>query len=86
MTEKNSTDTAPKKTSVRILALIGVVLLAALYITTLALALSSNPNAANLLMASVAATILIPVLIYVYQFIYRLLKNKKNQIPGDDRK
>lgn len=86
MAEKNSKDTAPRKTSVRILALIGVVLLAALYITTLVLALSDRPNAPNLLTASVAATILIPVLIYTYQFIYRLIKNKKNPVPGDEKK
>lgn len=83
MTENNSKNTAPRKTSVRILALIGVALLAALYVTTLILALSDSPNAGNLLMASIAATILIPVLIYTYQFIYRLIRDKKNGTQTD---
>lgn len=86
MTEKNSKDATQRRTSVRVLALIGVVLLAALYITTLVLALSNKPNASNLLMASVAATILIPALIYVYQFIYRLIKQKKNPASEVEKK
>lgn len=86
MTDKNSKDTTQRKTSFRILALIGVLLLAALYGSTLVLALLNNPNANNLFMASIASTIIIPVLIYAYQFIYRLLKQKKDPVPGDERK
>lgn len=84
MTEKNNKDTMQKRTSVRILALIGVLLLVALYGSTLVLALLNSPNANNLFMASIASTILIPVLIYTYQFIYRLLKQKKDSVLGDE--
>lgn len=86
MTDKDSKNTTQRKTSVRILALIGVLLLVALYGSTLVLALLNDPNANNLFMTSIASTILIPVLIYTYQFIYRLLKQKKNPVPGDEKK
>ncbi len=63
-----------KKKVVRILALIGAILLAALYVSTLVFALLDNPFADKLLIASVAGTILIPVLLYAYQLIYKILK------------
>ncbi len=63
-----------KKKGVRILALIGAILLAALYVSTLVFALLDNPFADKLLIASVAGTILIPALIYASQLIYKILK------------
>ena len=48
----------------QILALLGAVLLAALYISTLIFALSDSPLFFDLLKISVAATILLPVLLY----------------------
>lgn len=60
-----------KKTT-RILALIGAVLLIALYVSTLFFALMDTATAATLLKISVAATIILPVLLYGYILIYRL--------------
>lgn len=57
----------------RVLAMIGVVLLALLYLSTLVFAMLGK-EFMNWLMASVAATIMLPVLIWAYGFIYRLLK------------
>ncbi len=57
----------------RILALAGAVLLAAMYGATLVFALIDSPAAAGLFRAAVAATILIPVLLYAYIFVARLL-------------
>ena len=65
----------------RILALIGVVLLVCLYGSTLVFALMDSPAADGLLRASIAATILIPVLLYAYILIARLLK-KRNAMLG----
>ena len=48
----------------RILAFAGAVLLIGMYICTLIFSLIDSPVATNLLKASVAATILIPVLLY----------------------
>ncbi len=69
-----------KKKGVRILALIGAILLAVLYVSTLVFALLDNPFANKLLIASIAGTILIPALLYAYQLIYKILKkNAKKQ-------
>lgn len=57
----------------RILALIGVILLAALYLSTLIFALLGQ-SFINWLMAAIVATIIVPVLIWAYGFIYKLIK------------
>ena len=62
----------------RILALIGVVLLICLYGSTLVFALMDSPAADGLLRAPIAATILIPVLLYAYILIARLLKKRRD--------
>lgn len=62
-----------KKTK-RILALTGAVLLALLYVSTLVFALMKSPRWFDLFRAAVAATILLPVLLYAYTLVYRLIK------------
>lgn len=64
----------------RILAAAGAFLLFAMYGLTLVFALMDHPASGNLLMASIACTILFPVLLYAYILVYRLLKG-----PGKDR-
>ena len=59
----------------QVLAIIGVIVLVGLYISTLVCALSSSPNFMNMFMASVMATVIVPVLLWAYSFIYKLLKN-----------
>ena len=63
----------------KFLALLGAVLLAALYISTLVFALSDSPVFSDLLKISVAATILIPVLLYACILAARL-----NHRDGED--
>ena len=63
----------------QILALLGAVLLAALYISTLVFALSDSPVFSDLLKISVAATILVPVLLYACILAARL-----NHRDGED--
>lgn len=58
----------------QITALIGVIALVALYVSTLVLALIGSENSLNLLKAAVYATIVLPVLLWAYSFIYKLLK------------
>jgi len=50
-----------------------------MYVCTLIFALIGSPASDDLLKASIAATILIPVLLYGFILITRLLKNKNNQ-------
>ncbi len=59
----------------RILALAGAVLLIGMYAATLVFALMDSPAASDLLKASIAATILIPVLLYAFILVTRLLKD-----------
>lgn len=66
-----------KKTK-RILALVGALLLVLLYLSTLIFALMESPAASDLLKASLVCTVIIPVLLYGYQLVYRL-RNKDNK-------
>lgn len=59
----------------RIFALIGAVILVSLYITTLVCAIINSPASIQLFKASIAMTILIPVLIFGYRLVYRVLKS-----------
>lgn len=77
----------------RVLAVIGVILLIGLYLSTLILAIFEHSNTMNLFMASAAATVIIPVLIWTYSMIYRLIKERREeqmvnmpdtQVLGDD--
>lgn len=63
----------------RILALAGVVVLVLMYLSTLVFALMDSEFAANMLRGSVACTILIPVLLYAYILIYRVLNNRRDE-------
>ena len=62
-----------KKTK-RILAIIGVILLIALYGSTLLFAFTDRTKTTGYLKASVACTILVPVLLYAYTMIYKLTR------------
>lgn len=62
----------------RILAMLGVILLIGLYLSTLLCALFAKENLMPLLTASIYATFVIPVLLWAYSFIYKLV-HKKNK-------
>lgn len=62
----------------QITALIGVIALTGLYVSTLVLALIGSAEAINLLKVAVYATIVLPVLLWAYSFIYRMMKGKQN--------
>lgn len=63
----------------RILALAGVVLLAGLYLVTLVSAIFTTPATKDFFRISLLATIIIPLVIYVYMLVYRLVsKNKQD--------
>lgn len=69
----------------QILALLGVCILVVLYISTLICALSGSENFMNLLMSSIYATVVIPVLIWAYGFIYKLFKTHNASDDGPDK-
>ena len=73
------------KKSKRILALIGAILLISLYGSTLIFAFVDRSASLGLLKASIAATILLPVLLYAYTLVYRLSQKKKPDDSDEDR-
>ena len=68
-----------KKKTVRILAIMGVILLVLLYASSLIFALIGSPEATNLLKVSFVGTIVIPVFLYVYILFYKLTKKKNRE-------
>lgn len=62
----------------RILALIGAILLAGMYLVTLVLGLIASPATKNMLMAAIACTVIIPCLIYGFMLVARVLDNRGN--------
>ena len=65
-----------KKTK-RIFAIIGIILLTLLYLSTLVFALLGK-DFMNWLMASLVSTIMIPVFIWALGFVYKLVHGKKD--------
>ena len=63
----------------RIFALAGVILLAGLYIVTLILAFVDPTASKDWLKASISATLVIPVLLYAYMLVYKLLTKNKDE-------
>lgn len=61
----------------QILAILGIIILIGMYLATIVCALSANENFMGMLMASIYASVVIPVLIWALTFLYKLVK-------GDD--
>ena len=70
-------------TARRIIALIGIILLAGLYASTLVFALMDNPAAKGLLMGAVFCTIAVPVLLYAMTLAAKTLRGKG--VPPQER-
>ncbi len=66
----------------RILALTGVILLVGMYVIVLILGLTASPATEGALMAAIACTIVIPVLIYAMMLIARVL-GTRDSLPVD---
>ena len=58
----------------RILALTAVVIILLLYAATFVLSLLPGDQAKDLLMVSIVATVVIPVLLYIYLWLFRLFR------------
>lgn len=71
-----------KKTK-QILALIGALLLFAMYGITLIFALIGSELTLTLLKAAIACTIIVPVLLYAYMLVYRVVKHDDSDSVDD---
>lgn len=69
----------------RILALAGVFLLAGLYLATLLCAIFAKENFMQMLMASLYASVIIPVLMWAYSLIYRLVHKKDGDKATEEK-
>lgn len=69
----------------RILALLGVVLLLAMYGSTMFFAISGSPNSEGWFKASIACTIIVPVFLYANVLVYRYLKDRDERIAAGKR-
>ena len=66
-----------KKNSKRILAIIAVILLVLLAICTLVIALLDFPGKERLFMASAIAMVFLPILLWVYIWLYGIYNGKR---------
>ena len=57
----------------RPLAMAGVILIRAMYVIAIVSAFSKSPSAKSWLMAALFSTVVIPVILYAFQLVYRLL-------------
>lgn len=62
----------------------GVVILAVLYVITFVAAILATPRAKDFFMASIVATIMIPILIYVYLVVYRLVTGNGDKTEKEE--
>ena len=72
-----------KKTK-RILAIIGIILLIGMYASTLIFALTDHSQTMGLLKASIACTIILPVLLYAYTLVYKNTRKNHSDDSGQD--
>jgi Na+/melibiose symporter-like transporter len=75
----------------RIAAVIGIILIASLYLISFISAFFAKENAAGFFMASVFSTIVIPIMIYAYIAVYKHVhkndkQNSSTDIPTSDQK
>lgn len=70
----------------QILAILGIVVLLSLYVITLVCAIVDNSNTMRMFQASIVASFIIPVLIWAYGFIYRLIKKSSKDAEEATKK
>jgi len=71
----------------RIASIIGVVLIASMYIISFISAIFASEKAPGLFLASIFSTIVIPIMIYGYVTIYKYVHKDDNpQLPEDGEK
>lgn len=70
----------------RILALIGVIILVGMYLLTLVVSIFESSFAQSLFFASLYCTMIVPIVIYGYELIYKIVKGKKDTSVNPDQK
>ncbi len=83
MSEKNRADTKKKMSSRQVVALAGVILLVAMYLITLVVAILNQDSSGRLFQACLVGTIAIPLLIWVYIWMYGKLRGRHTMADLD---
>ena len=65
----------------RLLAVLGIILLAGMYVLSLVFALIDHSQAGNMLMASLFATVMVPILLYAFLLVHKWTHPKDELIP-----
>ena len=65
----------------RLLAVLGIILLAGMYVLSLVFALIDHSQAGKLLMASLFATVMVPILLYAFLLVHKWTHPKDELIP-----
>lgn len=78
-TNKKTTNTEKVSKGKRIFSLVLVVFLLALYVTTFIVACFTNKETGGLFFACLFSTVMIPILLYAYQLIYKVLQKRNEQ-------
>lgn len=73
---KNSRKSTKKTTSRQVVAIIGIILLVALYLVTLVVAFVDTSASGKLFALCLFATIAIPILIWIYTWMYGKLSGR----------
>ncbi len=68
----------------RILAALGAFLLFAMYALTLVFALTDHSATRGLLKASIACTVILPVLLYAFTLVYRITTQDQDESERED--
>lgn len=72
----------------RILAIAGIVILVGMYVTSLILAIIHSPAALNFLKASLAATLIVPIMLHFLIMFFKLSKptlEEEEKIYADEK-
>ncbi len=75
-------DTKKKVTSKQVVAMIGVILLVLMYLVTLVAAITDHSVSGKLFLMSLVATMFLPMLIWIYTWLYGKLTGKHTFADG----
>lgn len=70
----------------RIMAWIGIIILAALYLITFFLGIFGNEHTQGMLLASIICTVVLPCLMYGMMLIAKVLNKNSNEKDGSSQK
>ena len=84
--KKEPSNAKAKITSKQVVAMTGVILLVLMYVLTLVLALTDNSSSGNFFALSLACTLIVPIIVFLYNWMYARITGKKAMGDPDEIK